>query len=160
MRDVLAVMVDDIADDEGGARQPGHAAQGLEIGLQHEVAVAARPGGGLVAGHRLDLHVDGQQIVAGVGLLHAALQEEMPGVALAHQPPLHVDHADEDGIDLAGFDQAFQRVEVEIGGHGSSLSVVVIRVIRPLRPGFVEGRLAPIAAALHGVAEALAGGLR
>src|SRR5882724_5094145 len=46
-----------------------------------------------------------------------------------------------------------------LAGMMAPCSVVVVAVIWPLRPAFVEGRLAPVAAALDGVAETLAGGL-
>src|SRR5215468_6216036 len=46
-----------------------------------------------------------------------------------------------------------------VAGMGAPCLVVFLAVIRPLRPRFVEGRLAPIAAALDGLAEALAGGV-
>ena len=46
-------------------------AQGAEIGLQDEVAVAFLPAGRLVARHRLHIHVISEEIVAGMGFLVA-----------------------------------------------------------------------------------------
>ena len=62
--------------------------QRREVGYQVEVAVAEFPVGIAVAGDRLHLHVDGEQVVAGMGADRVGVIEEEPGVeALAEQRP-------------------------------------------------------------------------
>ena len=78
--------------------------QGLEVGLEDEIAVTQGPGRGLVAGHRLHFQVDGQKVVAAVGFLHHAVEEEVPHHPLAHEAALHVHHGDHDGVDVAALD--------------------------------------------------------
>jgi hypothetical protein len=79
--------------------------------------VAERPGRRLVAGHRLHLHVDGQQIVAAVGLLDHAVEEEARRHALAHEAALHVREGDHHRVDLARLDQLFQLAQVQKSVH-------------------------------------------
>ena len=117
VRQVLVVVVLHIAQHQGGALQPGHQAHGGEVGLEHEVAVAALPAGGGVAGHRLHVDVVGQQVVAAVGFLVGAVEEELDLEAFADQAALHVDHAGQDGVDAAGFGQLAQLGKGERGGH-------------------------------------------
>jgi len=117
VRQVLVVMVLHIAQHQGGALQPGHQAHGGEVGLEHEVAVAALPAGGGIAGHRLHVDVVGQQVVAAVGFLVGAVEEELDLEAFADQAALHVDHAGQDGVDAAGFGQLAQLGKGERGGH-------------------------------------------
>ena len=50
VRQLVAVMIGDVAQDQGGARQPGDPAQGAEVRLDDEVAVALVPGRRLEAG--------------------------------------------------------------------------------------------------------------
>ncbi len=97
----LAIMVGDVAEDQGGAGQPGDPAQGAEVRPDDEVAVALVPGRGLEARDRLHLHVDREQIVAGVPFLVHRIQEVASGATLADQPPLHVGERGHDGVDLA-----------------------------------------------------------
>ena len=99
---VLAVvMVEHVAQHQGRAFQPRHAAQGAHVGLEHKVAVAFAPAGGRVPGHRLHVDVVGQQVIAAVGFFVTAVDEKLDLEALAHQAPLHVDHAHQHGIDFA-----------------------------------------------------------
>ena len=110
-------MVDHVAEHQRGAVQPGDPAQGREVRPDGEVAVAEIPGRRRVARDRLHLHVDREQIVAGVHLVRHLLDEEVPGHALADQPALHVGEAGQDGVDRPGGDVLLQRVEIEIAGH-------------------------------------------
>jgi len=95
---------------------PRDPAQGVEVRLHLEVAVALRPGGHGVALDRVHLHVDGQQVVARLGAVPGHLVEEVgAGEALALQPALHVDQAEQDGVDLAGGDGRAQLLERQVG---------------------------------------------
>ena len=47
-------------------------------------------------------------------------EEVVPGDPLADQPALHVDEADQHGIDRPGGDLLLEPVEVEIASHGPS----------------------------------------
>ena len=86
--------------------------QGLEVGLELEVAVAALPRRHRVAVHRIHLDVDGEQVVARLGAVAEHLFEEMARrQALALQSPLHVGEAEEDGVGLAGLDRRAQLIE-------------------------------------------------
>ena len=103
----MMVMIDQVAEHQGRALEPGNPAQGVQVRLEDEIAVAEVPVGRLVARNRLVLHVDGQQVVAAMGLLDDVGEKEVPGHPLAHEPALHVDHGHHHGIDLAGRHQAF-----------------------------------------------------
>jgi hypothetical protein len=66
------------------------------------VAVAELPVGEGVARHRLHLHVDGEEIVAGVAARACDLVHEHLGVeALAHEAAVVVGEARDHGLDLA-----------------------------------------------------------
>jgi succinyl-CoA:acetate CoA-transferase len=55
------------------------------------------------------------------------LDEEVAGHPLADQPPLHVDEADQDGVDRPGGDLLLQCLEIEIAGHrASSVAMLVV----------------------------------
>ena len=118
VRDRLVMMViDDVAEDQRGPRQPRDAPERREIGLHGEVAVALFPIGDGVARHRLHVDVVGEQIVAAVGFLVGAVEKILGLEALADQPSLHVGKAGHDRIDLAGANRLLQLVETEISGH-------------------------------------------
>ena len=124
VRQLVAVMVDDVAQHQGGAGEPGDLAQGAEVRADGEVAIALVPGGGLEARDRLHLHVDGEEIVAGVPFLAHGVHEVAAGHALADQPALHVGEGGDDRVDLACVDQALERLEVEPTGHAVACSLV------------------------------------
>ena len=106
MRHVLVVvMVENVAEHQRRARQPGHAAERRQVGLHDEIAVALLPVGGRVAGHRLHVDVVGEQIVAAMRLLMGAVEEILRLEALADEAALHVGEADDDGVDLACADR-------------------------------------------------------
>jgi hypothetical protein len=115
--ELLAVVVADVAHDQGRGLEPGDAAQRVQVRADREIAVAELPGRRLEAGHRLHLHVEREQVVAGVHLVHAVFDEEVPGHALAHEPALHVREADQHRIDLASFDQARERLQIQHSLH-------------------------------------------
>jgi hypothetical protein len=117
----LAVMIDHVAEHQGGAVQPRDPAQGREVRPDREVAVAELPRRRRIAWDRLHLHVDGEQIVAGMHLVRRLLDEEAPAHALADQPALHVGEAHQHGVDRSRGDLLVQCVEVEIAGHGRQI---------------------------------------
>ncbi len=109
VRAVLPLQVDE-AERRGG--QPRHRHQGGEVGRHHEVAVAARPRGHGIAVDRVHLHVDGQQVVAGLGAVGDDLVEKEARVhALALQPSLHVGQAQQHRVDAAVGDLRAELVE-------------------------------------------------
>jgi hypothetical protein len=91
--------------------------QRRHVGLDDEVAVALGPARRRVARNGLHVDVVGEQIVAAVRFLVSAIDEELGLEPLADQAPLHVDEACQDGIDRAGANRAFQRVERKVSGH-------------------------------------------
>ena len=113
----MGVVVEHVADHERGPGEPRGPAQGAEVGLDHEVAVALFPACRLVARHRLHVDVVGQQIVAGVGFLVGAVDEELGLETLAHEAALHVDERRHHGIDGAGFHLALEVFKCELAVH-------------------------------------------
>ncbi|MNT25860.1 hypothetical protein D3C72_1614040 [compost metagenome] len=107
------VVVEHVAEHQGRALQPGHAAQGTHVGFQDEIAVALVPARRGIARHRLHVDVVGQQVVATVGFLMAAVDEELGLEALANQSPLHVHHAGQHRVDLAAGNGFLEFVEAE-----------------------------------------------
>ncbi len=63
---LTGAFVFEIAKDDGRCRKPIRYPEGVQVRHHVEVAVAELPVGVLVAGYRFHLHVDGQQVVAGV----------------------------------------------------------------------------------------------
>ncbi len=59
-RDRAAVVLEQIAQDQGGGGLPGQDAEGGEVGLEGEIAVAGFPVGELEAGDRLHFDIDCQ----------------------------------------------------------------------------------------------------
>ncbi len=90
---------------------------------QH-VAVALVVAGEPVAGHRVVVHVAGDQVVAvlraGVG---DRLEEEAAGGALADEPALQVGKDHQHGVDLTAANVTLQLVSAHFGssGHGAAL---------------------------------------
>ncbi|MNF73957.1 hypothetical protein D3C84_559770 [compost metagenome] len=119
---VLAmVMIEHVAQHQRRALKPGHAPQGGHVGLEHEIAVALAPAGRGVTRHRFHVDVVGQQVIAAVGFFMAAVDEKLDLEALADQASLHVDHADQYGIDFAGSRGALECIKAEegLGHHGN-----------------------------------------
>ena len=125
MRHLLVrVMVKQIAHHHRRPRQPGNQSQCAQIRLVDIVAIACGPIGRLVTGHRRHIHVDGKQIVAAMRLVPAAI-DEMGGMEpLAHQAPLHVDHAGQHRIDCALGHQSREFVKRQKTGHRLCLSSI------------------------------------
>ncbi len=97
---------------------PRDVSQRVQIGLEHEVAVAALPRRHRVAVHGVHLDIDGEQVVAPLGTVLDDLVDEVPGgQSLALQPALHVCEGDDDRVDGAGIDRALQLVDLERGLH-------------------------------------------
>ena len=114
-------MVADVAQNQRGARQPGDPAQRAEVGLDDEVAVALLPRGRLEARHGLHLHVDGQEVIAGVPFLVDRIEEEATGRPLADEATLHVGECGHDRVDLATRDQRFELCLVQPARHALGL---------------------------------------
>ena len=113
--DRRAVLPLDVGQAQRGALVPRRAAQRVEVGLEHEVAVAALPARHRVAVDGVHVDVDGEQVVAALGAVaDHRLQETARGQALALQAPLHVGQRQQDGVDVACRDLGLQLVE----GHG------------------------------------------
>src|SRR5262249_29983102 len=80
-----------VREDQGGGGQPWHATQGRQVGLEHEVAVAALPRGHLVPADGVHVYVHCQQVVAALRVVLGHLVEEvLRRQTLASQPALHV----------------------------------------------------------------------
>ena len=98
------VFVEHVADHERGGVEPRDAANGREVGLHRDVSVALLPVGELVSRQRVHVDVDGEQVVAHVNGLAAALHLLGPvvaGHALADEPALEIGERDEHGVDRA-----------------------------------------------------------
>ena len=121
MRDVVMMMVEHVAEHERGALDPRNAAQCAHVGLQHEIAVALLPGGGLEARHGLHVHVHGEQVVAGVPFLVHRIEEEPARDPLADQPALHVGERGDHRVDLATGHQRLELRLVQSARHASGL---------------------------------------
>jgi hypothetical protein len=105
---LFAVMVGHVAQHQGRPGQPRDAPQRPEVRLDDEIAIALRPGRRLEARHRLHLHVDGQEIVAGVPFLVHRLEEVASGHPLADQPALHIGERGHHRVDLAARHQGLE----------------------------------------------------
>ncbi len=110
--DVGAVLPGEVGHQHRRALVPGDRAQGVEVGLHHEVAVAALPRRHLVAGDGLHVDVDREQVVAALGAVLDHLVEEVgSGQPLALEAPLHVGDRQQDGVDLAVLDRLAELVK-------------------------------------------------
>ena len=108
----------DVAQDQRRAVQPGRPPQRLHLRRQVDVAVPLLPAGEGVPGDRLHLHIDGQQVVAGVGAAIGDLVEEELGVeALAEQAAVEVRERDHHGLDIAAFDQFAEALPRQHAAH-------------------------------------------
>src|SRR5690242_14547108 len=117
MPQLAAIVAEHVGEDERGAVEPWQAAQGGEIRLEHEIAIACVPARDRVARYRLHIDVVRQQIIARVRLLVGALDEVLRMESLADQAALHVDHGNDYGVDRAGFHGPLEVLEAEIAGH-------------------------------------------
>ena len=113
VRQVVIVVVLHVAQDQRGIFKPADPAQGGQVRLQNEVAIALGPAGRCVARHGLHVDIVGQQVIAAMRFLVAAVEEIFGLETLADQASLHVHHAGEHGIDASCSDidsQLFHRV--------------------------------------------------
>ncbi len=87
--DGRAVVPLDVAEDERGRREPGDAPERAEIRGEREVAVALLPARDLVAGNRIHLHVQREQVVAALDRVLGLdlLDEELAVEPLSEQAP-------------------------------------------------------------------------
>ena len=109
--------VDDVAQHDRRRVGPPGAVERGEVGDQVEVAVAEFPTGVVVSGDGFHLHVDRQQVVAGMGSVADRVVEEEGGVdALAEQTAIAVGERGQHRVDLAGADQGAEIV----GSHGAT----------------------------------------
>jgi hypothetical protein len=113
----LAVVPEDVAEDEGCPLEPRDAPQRGEVRLQQEVAVTALPVGHLVPGDRVHLHVQRKEVVAPLDavLRDLALDEEVAVHALPEQTSLHIGESDDDGVDGAAFDLRLELLQLHAG---------------------------------------------
>src|SRR5262245_946849 len=122
--DRLALLGVDIAEDQGGLRQPRDEPQGREIGDHLHVAVPALPRGELEAGQGLHLHVDGEEIDASVGaVVHDVIEEIAADNALAHEPAERVGEHRQHRVDFALLDELLELLLADPAGHGADSSV-------------------------------------
>ena len=109
----VGVHVDDVAQHDRRRIGPARTGERRHVGHEMEVAVAQFPARVVVAVDGFHLHVDGQQVVAGVGAVAERLVEEEPRVeTLAQQTSVVVGEGDQHGVDLAGGDQGVEVVRV------------------------------------------------
>src|SRR6266508_2915039 len=121
--DRLPVLRVHVAEHECGLREPRDQAERGHVGDHLHVPVAALPGRQLEPGQRFHLHVDGEEIDAGVDPVLRGVLEEVPGDdALAHQPAEPVGKHGENGVDLAGVDQSRKHVAGDPPGHDGQLA--------------------------------------
>ena len=95
-------------------------------GPQHEVAVAALPRGHRIAGDRLHLDIDAEQVVAALGAVLGDLREEVAGgQPLALQAALHVGERQQHRVDLAAIDLRAKLLEVHLLTPGRAMVMKV-----------------------------------
>ncbi len=130
---LVRVLVVDVADDHGRLLEPRAEPERREVGDHLEVAVAGLPARVLVAGQRLHLHVDRQQVEAGVEpfLAEHLLQEEVREHPLPLEASLQVREHAQDRVDLTGVGELLQLLDVEhsLGRHRGSPSGSRLRAV-------------------------------
>ena len=101
--DRAAVVVDDVGRAPARCGRARGSARSVDMsGHDPEVAVAVLPVGHLVAGERLHVHVERQQVVAALDAVADHLVEEVLDLdPLPEQPSLHVGEGGDDGVDRA-----------------------------------------------------------
>ena len=131
------LLIGDIAEHHRGLVDPRAPPERREVRDHPEVAVAGLPAGVAIAGERLHLHVDRQQVQTGVEPLGAQdlLDEEVREHALAHVTPLEVREHAEDGVDPVVPGQLLELLDGEhpLPLHLASFAVTCAgrRAIRP-----------------------------
>ena len=113
-----AVVIDDVGENQRGAVEPRDPPQSRHVRGDPEVPVAVLPVRHLVAGQRLHVHVEREQVVAALHPVPDHLVEEVLDLdALAEQPALHVREGGDDGVDRALLGLIAEIVE---GEHAAS----------------------------------------
>ncbi len=109
-----------VGEAHRGRRLPWDETERVEVGAHREVPVPALPRCHLIAVDRVHVDVDGKQVVAPLGaVLRDFFQEVLGGETLALQPPLHVAHGEQHGVDVASMDVLAKVLEGQSGfGHG------------------------------------------
>ena len=98
-----------VAQDDRRAFEPTGAAERPEVGDQVKVTIALLPVGEVVPRNRLHLHVDRQQVIAGVGSAFRDLRDKMVDVEpLSQEAAVNVRKDGQDRVDLAGSGQLLQ----------------------------------------------------
>jgi hypothetical protein len=93
------------------------------VGPEHEVPVAELPGAHRVAADGVHVHVDGQQVVAALGVVLQHLVEEVAGgQPLALEAALHVGDREQHRVDAPGVDLGPQLLDRQCPWHESPLT--------------------------------------
>ncbi len=108
-----SVVVLEVAEDERRAVEPREPAQRRHVGACTQVAVAGVPVGEGVPGHRIHLHVEGEQVGAALDPMgrDVVLDEVRAVDALADQTPLHVGEGHDHGVDRVVSHRGLELVE-------------------------------------------------
>jgi hypothetical protein len=125
--DRMAVVIDQVAEDERRLLEPRDAPERADVAHRVEVLVAGLPARQPVAGQRVHVDVDGEQVGARVHPRAAHLvQVEARGDTLPHESPLQVGKGDQDRVDLAVADETLEVVRAQIAGHRSTLRAATV----------------------------------
>ena len=112
-----AVLPLEVGHQVDGGLVPRDRAKRVQVRLHHEVPVAVRPGGHLVAVHGVHVHVHGEQVVAALRHVLGHLVEEVGGrQPLALEAALHVGDGEQHRVDGALLDRLRQLVELHRAG--------------------------------------------
>ena len=113
-------------------------------GCELEVAVAALPARHRVAGHRVHLHVEREQVVAALDPVAGvdSSRKNSASSALAHQAALHVGEGADDGVDRAGLDVGPQLVQRQHDADFNPLDAARITCGAPLARPSTQARAA------------------
>ena len=96
-----------ITDNQSRSLQPVDNTQGIEVRHEVEITVAFLPVGEFIPSNRLHLHVDGQQISAGMGpAVDRVVQKEIGVHPFAEKTPVEVGKYDLNGVDAPVPDHA------------------------------------------------------
>ena len=131
-----------VAQNERRPLEPRDPPQRRQVGDELEVAVPALPRGELVAGHRIHLHLERQQVVAALRAVPVVdlLEEEVAVQALAEQPSLHVGERHDHRVDRRVGAKLFKRQHgakppsVEPDDRRHAWTTLTLRGPAPSRP--------------------------
>ena len=111
-----------ISHDECGVRDPRNDAKGRHVGNHRHVVVTLFPGREFVAGDRVVLDIDGEQIVAAFcAVFDGILDEETGRHSLPDESTLDVGERDDDRVDVATLHEGAEfgdRQKSSLLGHG------------------------------------------